>query len=364
MARRKKLGLDVSKTDGNMLTRPSAVPKDQPSEELTQPSAVSDPQPSAAPKVQTPPVQKSVPAKVSEQSKTKTQLIALSAALALFVVVTIVLGFTLSNVSAERDALITSLADLLQYSNQQDQILANTTEELALLNQAHAQLEEEKASVDTALADSQSLAAQYQAQKFFFADELDWLGRLYGYTDLETLTTDYTSALGVQPPESCEAEPTERYVRWSPTISTMFVATPEKMGWPNYGWTIRENVTFGSDHLDEEGYIGSRGYELRYPLTGTWPLQELHTTINVYEHDVSPDYWSTDGAVETIELRCSTSGTYVVFDDVDETKVIYFTLGPYAVNVKLKYFYGEQADAFAYLEQAANVVIAGLTGGW
>jgi hypothetical protein len=302
--------------------------------------------------------------KALSSKQTSILLIGLGLLLVAAIGVSIFLGVNLSKVGAERDALVTSLSEVLAYSSDRDQRLAERESELANLKGAYSALEHERANLASALDVSQTQADLYRAQKFFFADELAWLGQQFGYSDIQTMSMDYEQLSGIHAPQSCEPEPIDRYLQWSPPTSTMYVVTPRKMGWPNYGWTIRENVTFGPEHLSDPGYVGSRGYELRYPLTGSFPLQEIHTTINVYDANVALDYWSGKGSVEDVPLNCGIIGQLQIAGDVDNTKTIYFTLGGYAANVKLKYFYGELSEAAAYLAGAANIVIDGLTGGW
>lgn len=285
-------------------------------------------------------------------------------ALVVFLALSIFLWISFSNTSKERDNLTQALTELVVFSHQTSDTLAAREADLATLQQEYLALQGERDQLSSEKQQLEETASLYQTQKYFFADALNWIGRLYGYTDLDTLAFDYSQISHKNLPETCESETVARYEGWSAPSSTMFVVTPDKMGWPNYGWSIRENVTFGPDHLPDPGYVGSRGYELRYPLTGTYPLQEVHTTINVYESEVPQDYWSGREAVETVSLNCGVEAFITIADDPEKTKTIYFVFGDFGINVKLKYFFGEQSQAFTYLTQAANIVIDGLTAGW
>jgi hypothetical protein len=246
------------------------------------------------------------------------------------------------------------------------QTLADTQANLASSEESNRSLEDELAAVTDQRDEASARAELYQEQKFFEAEVMYWIGRQFGYTDLEDLTLSYSAATGMQPPQSCEPVTADRYNKWISTTGTIFVASPEKMGWSPYaGWSIRENVVFGPEHLNAPGYIGSRGFEFRYPLVpGSFPLQEVHTTINAFDKDLDENYWQITDGIAAIDLNCGATGTITVATDTDETKTIYFVLENFAVNVKLKYFYNNLPEAERILTQAANVVIAGLTGGW
>jgi cell division protein FtsB len=202
-----------------------------------------------------------------------------------------------------------------------------------------------------------------QSQKYYLADALDWYSQQYIFRDIGYLVDKFAVSTGNAPPASCEIAGPDRYQRWASTTSRMYEVTPEKMGWTPYKW-IRENVLFGSDHqADEPNYIGSLGYEWRYPLVaGSWPFQEVHTTINVYTDE--PKSESTENAVQSVGLDCEIQGAIFVANDDAQTKRIDFGFGTISANIKLKYFYGDLNEAVPLLIQAANVVIHDFTFGW
>lgn len=235
------------------------------------------------------------------------------------------------------------------------------------LDDQHSSLQTNFDTVSEALAAEQERLGVTREQKYYLADVVDWLGRGYLYLDLDKVLRLYTSRTGLNPPRTCEPVDPARYLRWgAQSNSSMYVITPEKIGWnPYVYWSVRENVVFGPDHWDHEGYVGSRGYEFRYPLIpGTRFQQEVHTTINVYEHQVSVDVIPFDRAeMLEVELECGVIGYIHATDDADLTKTIYFPFGYYDVNVKLK-FDDDLDRAIPVLTQAANLVIMDLTNGW
>lgn len=286
------------------------------------------------------------------------------AALAILAVLSLFLGIMLLNARADNQELAQTLTDQVIYGQQIRDQLATAQANLTILNQQYQTLQGERDQLTNENQQLQARSSLYQSQNYYLADVLDWFGRQYGYTDPIQLAKAYNEVKGTSLPLNCEPETADRYVRWAAPTSTMFVVTPKKMGWQNAGWSIRENVTFGPDHFDTPGYVGSRGYELRYPLTGSFPLQELHTTINAYETVVPLDFWGEHQAVAIVELNCGVEGTVTVSTDPDETKTIYFVFGGFAINVKLKYFFGDQDQAIAYLTQAANIIIDELFSGF
>ena len=298
--------------------------------------------------------------------KTKTALI-LSCVLALTLAGTSIYLFsTLGETRTRLEQAEETLVFILDYSKEKDLQLDTANEGLAQSREENQGLNDQIAQLNIEKDEAETRAALYKAQKYYFLDTLNWIGKQFGYQDVGQMARVYSSSSGLTPPQTCEIETAERYQHWVSTTSTLFVASPVKIGLSNYaGWSLRENVVFGPEHFDQPGYIGSRGYELRYPLIpGTWPMQEIHTTINAYENPVEEDYWQVENYDSVVDLNCGIKGYIKIDDDVDETKTIYFLIGDFAANVKLKYFYNDLPGALSYLTLAANAVIADLTAGW
>jgi hypothetical protein len=292
--------------------------------------------------------------------------IAVFALIAVLIGLCVYLGISLLNAQRERDELALSLTDLVVYSQQTNDKLATAEESLTALNQDYQVLQGDLDQLALGKQEVETRASLYQAQRYYLAEALDWLGRQYGYTDPMVAARAYGSAKGQALPASCEAETADRYVRWAAPTSTMFVVTPTKMGWSPYvGWSIRENVVFGpGEHFDAPGFVGSRGYEFRYPLTGTFPLQEIHTTVNVYQQLVSQSEGIPTDAIQQVALHCGVTGYLTTSTDTDQTKTLFFNIGGFEANVKLKYFPGDISQAITYLTQAANIVIDELVSGF
>ncbi|MEX2160971.1 MAG: hypothetical protein WD751_03570 [Anaerolineales bacterium] len=291
--------------------------------------------------------------------------------IAVFALITILiglsafLGISLLNAQRETDELSLSLTDLVVYSQQTNDKLATAEASLTALNQDYQVLQGDLDQLTLEKQEVETRASLYQAQRYYLAEALDWVGRQYGYTDPMVAARAYGSAKGQALPVSCEAETADRYVRWAAPTSTMFVVTPTKMGWSPYvGWSIRENVVFGPEHVDAPGYVGSRGYEFRYPLMGTLPLQEIHTTINVFQQSVSQSEGIPTDAIQQVALHCGVTGYLTTSTDRDQTKTLHFNMGGFKANVKLKYFSGDIGQAITYLTQAANIVIDELVSGF
>lgn len=299
--------------------------------------------------------------------KSKVLTAILIVALILMTVATVLL--TLETNRLER-ALLESggmVSYLMDYSQEVNHDLASVESDLARLDEEYQKLQDEKIQVVAEKNKIETQAGLYRDQKYYFADVLDWVGTRFGYSDIGQMVRAYALATGQEAPGNCDVISPDRYLRWTSTRSMMFVVTPEKMGWSPYTyWSIRENVVFGPEHRpDIGGYLGSRGYEFRYPLiVGTWPLQEVHTTLDVYELVVEESVQAPAQFVEMVDLDCGIAGYITISDDIDQTKTIYFTLGDFAANVKLKYDYEDVDQVVPLLTQAANIVIADLTNGW
>jgi hypothetical protein len=296
--------------------------------------------------------------------KTKIIIASLAAALLL----TIGLSIALNN---RKNHLETALLEsegvrayLMDYTRELSDQLDQAHADYGRLTQEYQQLEENKNQIVTERDAIKARGELFLAQKYYLADVLDWLGTRYGYADIEQMARAYGLSTGTEMPRNCEVVTYDRYLRWASTQSKMFVVTPEKMGWTPFT-SIRENVVFGSDHNDKPGYVGSRGYEFRYPLVvGTYPWQEVHTTLNVFEFEVEKREQNPDQVISTVELDCGVHGYVYVSDDDAQTTRMEFVLGDFSGNVKLKYDYQDIDQTIALLTQAANVVIRELTSGW
>lgn len=236
------------------------------------------------------------------------------------------------------------------------------------LESEHSGLKAEYIVLTAAQVASEERAELYQSQKYYLAEVVDWLGRLYAGATLERALEMYERNTGLVAPHGCEPVTPDRYLRWGTLPrSTMYVATPAKLGWNPYSyWSVREDVVFGPEHRNLPGYLGSRGYEFRYPLIpGARFQQEIHTTINVYDYLVEPRHAYTSLAVAVVELACGITG-YIqdsVDGDADNTFRINFTVGNYDANVKIKHT-SDLESAMPILIGSANIVIEELTNGW
>lgn len=234
------------------------------------------------------------------------------------------------------------------------------------LESEHSGLKADYITLTTAQQASVAQAELYQSQKYYLTEVVDWLGRAYASSDFERALQLYQASSGLAAPHGCEPVTPDRYLRWgTPPRSTMYVATPAKLGWSPYTfWSVREDVVFGPEHRDFPGYLGSRGYEFRYPLIpGSRFQQEIHTTINVYDHLVDPPSQHESLAVAVVELACGVTGYIRESGDADNTILIYFAVGNYDANVKIK-FDPDLEHAMPILVQGANLVINELTNGW
>ena len=301
---------------------------------------------------------------VSMDKKTKIIIASLAAALLLTSGLSIALNNRknqLESALLESEGVRTYLMDYTrELSDQLDQAQAD----YGRLTQEYQQLEENKNQIVTERDAIKARGELFLAQKYYLADVLDWLGTRYGYADIEQMARAYGLFSGTELPKSCEVVTYDRYLRWASTRSTIFVATPVKLGWQPYN-SVRENVAFGPDHwADQPGYVGSRGYEFRYPfIPGTYPWQEVHTTINVYEFEVEENIPPAEEIVQTVELECGYTGYITVFDEAAQTKKLSFSLGDFSGDIKLKYF-TDLDQAVLVLTEAANIVIRELTSGW
>ncbi len=251
--------------------------------------------------------------------------------------------------------------------------LAGLESDYAALSQRYLDLENEhsglKEEYRVLVADWEAATARaqlYQDQKFYLTEVVDWLGRGYASAGFERALQLYQTSSGLAAPHGCEPVAPDRYLRWGTTPrSTMYVATPAKLGWnPNVFWSVREDVVFGPEHRDFAGYLGSRGYEFRYPLIpGTRFQQEVHTTINIYDHLMPPPTQHESAAVAVVQLACGVTGYIRESGDADNTILIYFAVGNYDANVKIK-FDPDLDHAMPILVQGANTVIMELTNGW
>lgn len=152
---------------------------------------------------------------------------------------------------------------------------------------------------------------------------------------------------------------TTKFFKKATTATRAFVITPAKLGWTKTNWTIRENVVFPASHWpDIPNYLGSRGFEFRYNLHPAAHWQEIHTTISVYS--TAAPAWSTSGKtfIKTVDLGNGVTGTIVSSGDVDNTFVIYFTTGGYAVNIKMKF--SVKSTAVPVLVKAGKIIVAEL----
>ena len=312
------------------------------------------------------PLKQSIQTVVRSVTQPKTVLVLLSVLVIALAASSFYLLRTLDATRIQLGQAGEDLTFILAYSKDKEAQLNIANEDLAQSRLENQGLNDQIVQLNAEKGEAEAQAALYRAQKYFFLDALDWVGKQYGYLDVEQMARLYSLSSGQNLPRNCEIESPERYEHWVSTRSTIFVVSPVKIGLSNYAWwSLRENVLFGPDHFDEPGYIGSRGYELRYPLApGTWPLQEIHTTINVYEDPVAENYWKLENYETVVDLNCGTKGYITVDNDVDETKTIYFLLGDFAANVKLKYYYNDFTGAVSFLTVAANAVIDDLTAGW
>lgn len=315
---------------------------------------------------------------MSEETRKETQAPAKSRPLLLYglIIVSILLAslsvylwFSLDKKKQEFEELSTLLTQTLVTSQQTKDELDASHVQIAALEGAQEVLEGERDQLADENAAAAELASLNESQKFVLADALNWIARRAGFTDPLLAIEAYAATVTepVEYPAGCQPISHERYVHWAAPISTLFVATPGKMGWPsNVGWSIRENVVFGpGEFFDAPGFVGSRGYEIRYPLTGSFPLQELHTTINVFDYEVDAREGIPEEATQAVALNCNVTG-YLVDESAtaeDRGMVLYFNIGGFESNVKLKFFDGEPGDAVGYLTTAANVVIDQLTSG-
>jgi hypothetical protein len=296
-------------------------------------------------------------------------LYGLGAASVLFLVLSIYLWLSLNDKTRSFNELSDLLAQTLVVSQQTQDSLDATSAQLTTLQGEHQTLQAERDQLAVQSAEFAALASLNESQKFVFADGLNWTARQLGYTDpllaIEAYNATLTEPVAV--PNSCIPMSSDRYEHWASPLSTLLVASPGKMGWPTYvGWSIRENVVFGpGEHFDAPGFVGSRGYEIRYPLTGSWPLQELHTTINVYDHEVGHHEGIPDEATQEIALNCNVTGYLRDASATSEDRgmVLYFNIGGFESNIKLKFFDGQTSDGVGYLTRAANLVIDQLTSG-
>lgn len=256
-----------------------------------------------------------------------------------------------------------AITNLIQINRDLDGQLSSSESELSELGGEYKSLGLQKDQLIDEKGNLQDTVALLQSQKFYLADVLDWYDQQYIYRDIGYVVDSYSKATGNQPPQTCEFATADRYQRWASLTSRMYEVTPEKMGWTPYTW-IRTNVLFGSDHRPElPDYVGSLGYELRYPLVpGSWPFQEVHTTIDVFT--VAHESTATGTAAQVVDLACGIKGYIYLSDDDAQTKRIDFHFGTISANVKFKYFYKDLNEAVPLLTQAANLIIHDFTIGW
>lgn len=279
------------------------------------------------------------------------------------VALSVFLGLSLKGSETELQGAVESLDYLIIRSDVLTSDLAAAEAEIVELRAEIVSLEAEAEELIVGQQAFESQAQLYRSQKYYLADVLAWFGRNYGLVDVEHMVRTYQASSGQGLPESCEVSPAERYLRWAATNSQMFVVTPDKMGWTMFtNWSVRENVVFGPDHFpDEVGYVGSRGYEFRYPLViGGSPQAEVHTTINVFDYVV--DRVIADQTATAVELHCGVMA-YYTSNPTDNSSIIKFIVGDFDINIKLKYF-SDFDQALLLLTQAANLVVDELTSGW
>jgi hypothetical protein len=273
------------------------------------------------------------------------------------------LAVSLRDTQAELQGAVESLEVLLARSEILESDLTTAHAEIGSLQTEIVSLEGEAAQIEAEKQGVETQAQLYMSQKYYLADVLAWFGRNYGLVDVEHMVRSYQVSTGLGLPETCEVSAFDRYVRWAATNSQMFVVTPDKMGWTTYtNWSVRENVVFGAEHLPEEnGYVGSRGFEFRYPLVvGGSPQAEVHTTINVFDYVVDRPI---AGEGDTpVELKCGVMA-YFTPNPTDNSSIIKFIVGDFDINIKLKYF-SDYDQALVLLTQAANIVVDELTSGW
>ena len=148
-------------------------------------------------------------------------------------------------------------------------------------------------------------------------------------------------------PASCLVRPEEFFAR-AVVGAGDFVITPAKLNYTG-DWSIREDVVFGAEHWDHPGYLGSRGFEFRFegtPSNDSDYLQEIHTTINVYDspRPAAPSVLSGPAP-----------------NDRDQTVMLEFTLGFYEANIKTKFV--SEAEATRLLPVLVAKVVAELQAG-
>lgn len=287
------------------------------------------------------------------------------------------------NAATSKQGGVEAIANLLTVNQNLSQRLSSLQENLAALQSEVQTLAQEKDQLDQEIIEIETEVNLLRSQKYYLADVLDWYNQQYlyprpplnclditlscpnrtGARDVGYMADAYAKATGNPIPQSCEVASADRFLRWASLQSRMYEVTPEKMGWVSFS-SVFTNILFGPDHApDQPGYLGSLGYELRYPLVpGTWPFQELHTTINAYSVEQNSE--PKDGVLQTVELDCGIQGTVYQASKVDETKQIVFDFGTINANVKLKYFYKDLSEAIPILIQAANVIIHDFTIGW
>lgn len=286
------------------------------------------------------------------------------------------------NAETSKQGGIEAITNLLIVNQNLSQRLNSLQENLAALQSEVQTLVQEKDQLDQEIIEIERVVNLLRSQKYYLADVLDWYNQQYlyprpplnclditlpcpnrtGARDVGYMADAYAKATGNPIPQSCEIASADRFLRWASQQSRMYEVTPEKMGWIPFS-SVFTNILFGPDHApDQPGYLGSLGYELRYPLVpGTWPFQELHTTINAFS--VEPILEPNNG-LQTVELDCGIQGYIYQGANVDETKQIVFDFGTINANVKLKYFYKDLSEAIPILTQAANVIIHDFTIGW
>lgn len=299
----------------------------------------------------------------------KALIVVLGGCLLILALLSILLGIKLKE--THRELQVTQLqaegieAYLSDYAAGLQSQLTVTESDLAAQRRENEGLQEDVSLITAEKEGIETLTALYREQKYYLADALDWVGSQYGYDDIGEALRTYALSAEQDFPKDCVVIPANRYLKWQSIDSTLFVVTPEKMGLSPYTyWSIRENVVFGPSHRDIPGYLGSRGYEFRYPLVlGSRFQQEVHTTLDIYDFEIEKTARPPGQFQEMVELDCGIPGYVTVSDDDAQTTKISFVLGDFAANVKLKYEY-DLPRAISLLKQAANVVIGELTSDW
>lgn len=315
--------------------------------------------------------------------KSKTLNIILAFATVAVIGIGVYLWFVWQKAEARKQEVVGAVANLLVINQNLNQNLNSLQDSLSSLQNDYQDLVSEKDQFNQEINQLDTETNLLRSQKYYLADVLDWYNRKYldprppiyclnvgvpcpsssGAGDIGYMVNTYAEATGNPIPQTCEFAPADRYEKWASLQSRMYEITPEKMGWAPFN-SVFTNILFGPDHEPEApGYVGSLGYEIRYPLViGSWPFQEIHTTVNVYT--VEQNLKLKESAVQTVELDCGVQAQIFLFKDGPATKQIVFAFGTVNADVKLKNFHKDVSEAIPILMQAANVIIHDFTLGW